>query len=59
LIHRHVCNQELIVEAALTRNKDLAFQAVYGDPASGLPVDEAWEMFNAMLQASREFLPGW
>ena len=59
LIHRHVCNQELIVEAALTRNKDMAFQAVYNDPASGLPLDEAWEMFNAMLRAGQEFLPGW
>ncbi len=59
LIHRHVCNQELIVEAALTRDKNLAFQAVYNDPASGLPLDEAWEMFNAMLHASQEFLPGW
>jgi alpha-galactosidase/6-phospho-beta-glucosidase family protein len=59
LIYRHVCNQELIVEAALTRNRDLAFQAVYNDPASGLPLDEAWEMFNAMLRASQEFLPGW
>ena len=59
LIYRHVCNQELIVEAALTRDKNLAFQAVYNDPASGLPLDEAWEMFNAMLQASQEFLPGW
>ena len=59
LIYRHVCNQELIVEAALARNKALAFQAVYNDPASGLPLDEAWEMFNAMLRASQEFLPGW
>ena len=59
LIHRHVCNQELIVEAALTRNTDLAFQAVYGDPASDLPVDEAWNMFTMMLQSSKEFLPGW
>jgi alpha-galactosidase len=47
------------VEAALTRDKNLAFQAVYNEPASGLPVDEAWDMFNAMLRASREFLPGW
>jgi galacturan 1,4-alpha-galacturonidase len=59
LIHRHVCNQELIVEAALTRNTDLAFQAVYGDPANDLPVDEAWNMFKMMLQGSKEFLPGW
>ena len=44
---------------ALTRDKDLAFQAVFNDPANRLPVDEAWEMFGEMLQASRQFLPGW
>ncbi len=59
VIARHVRNQELVVEAALARNKDWAFQAVYDDPASGLPVDEAWEMFNAMLRATQEYLPGW
>jgi alpha-galactosidase len=59
LIARHVSNQEMIVEAALTRNKDLAFQAVVNDPTNRLPIDEAWEMFNKMLAASREFLPGW
>jgi len=59
LIHRHVCNQELIVEAALTRNTDLAFQAVYVDPVNDLPVDQTWNMFKMMLQASKEFLPGW
>ena len=59
LIHRHVLNQEMVVEAALTRDKESAFQAVYNDPANRLPVDECWTMFNEMLQASREFLPGW
>lgn len=58
-IARHVANQEMIVEAALTRDKDLAFQAIYNDPANRLPVDEAWAMFNEMLQASRAYLPGW
>jgi galacturan 1,4-alpha-galacturonidase len=58
LIARHVNNQEMIVEAALTHNKELAFHAVFNDPANRLPVDESWEMFDAMLQASREFLPG-
>lgn len=59
LIARHVSNQEMIIEAALTCDKELAFQAVLNDPTTGLPIDEAWEMFNLMLQASREFLPGW
>ncbi len=59
LVARHVSNQELIVEAALTHNKDLAFQAVLSDPANRLPPDETWKMFNEMLDASREFLPGW
>ncbi len=59
LVARHVSNQELIVEAALTRDKDLAFQAVFNDPTNRLPIDETWEMFNRMLEASHEFLPDW
>ncbi len=59
LVERHVRNQEMIVEAALTGDKDLAFQAVYADPASTLPVDQSWMMFNEMIAASGNFLPGW
>lgn len=55
----HVQNQEAIVEAAARRDKDLAFAAVYNDPSTTLPIDEAWEMFNEMLCASRDYLPGW
>ena len=59
IVARHVANQEAIVEAALTRDRDLAFQAFYNDPANRLPVDECWRMFNEMLAATSEFLPGW
>jgi alpha-galactosidase len=59
LIAQHIANQELIVEAALSRDKRLAFQAVFNDPSSHLPIDAAWEMFNHLLQASRNDLPGW
>jgi len=59
LVARHVSNQEMTVEAALTRDKDLAFQAVLNDPANRLPPDETWSMFDEMLRASRAFLPGW
>ncbi len=57
LINRHIANQELIIEAALTGNKDLAFQAFFTDPTNPLPIDAAWQLFNRMLQANREFLP--
>jgi alpha-galactosidase len=59
LVARHVSNQEMIVQAALARDPELAFQAVLNDPANRLPPDETWEMFNEILRASRAFLPGW
>jgi len=59
LLARHVSNQDMIIEAALARDRELAFQAVLNDPTNCLPIDETWEMFNQMLQASRDFLPGW
>ncbi len=57
LINRHVANQELIIDAALTNNKDLAFQAFFNDPTNHLPIDTSWELFNKMLSANREYLP--
>ena len=57
LINQHSANQELIIEAALTGNKDLAFQAFFNDPTNPLPIDIAWEFFNRMLQVNREYLP--
>ena len=57
LINQHSANQELIIEAALTGNTDLAFQAFFNDPANHLPIDTAWELFNKMLQVNQEYLP--
>ena len=59
LVARHSANQELIVDAALARDPDLAFQAVYGDPTNILALDAAWLMFQRMLALNRDFLPGW
>lgn len=53
LIHQHSANQELIVEAAISKNKDLAFQAVFNDPSNLLDIDTTWEMYTHLLQASR------
>jgi galacturan 1,4-alpha-galacturonidase len=56
---QHVSNQEMMIEAALMRDVDMAFQAVFHDPTNRLPIDECWAMFRRMLQAGREYLPGW
>lgn len=57
LINRHIANQELIIEAALTHNKELAFQAVYNDPTNILPIDTAWDFFNQMLALNEKYMP--
>ena len=58
-VHRAAANQQLILQAALKRDKDLAFQALLNDPLTNLPTDKAWKMFNEMLRATRSALPGW
>ena len=57
LVNLHCANQELIIEAALAGDRDLAFQAFQNDPTNPLPIDLAWEFFNRMLRVSREYLP--
>jgi len=46
LVATHVRNQEMIVEAALSRDEDLAFQAIYNDPCLTVSIDKAWAMFQ-------------
>ena len=58
-VARAVSNQEMICEAALTCDKHLAFQAFLNDPLMSLTTDKAWKMFNEMLEATRDMLPGW
>ncbi len=48
MISRHVANQEMIIDAALTEDKDLAFQAIFNDPTTNLPLDRAWQMFEEL-----------
>ena len=42
----HIENHEMIIEAALNHDIDLAFQAVMNDPTMNLPLDQAWKMFH-------------
>ena len=56
---RAVYSQEMIVEAALRKDKHLAFGAILNDPLMTLTTDKAWKMFGQMLRATRPMLRGW
>lgn len=58
LVRRAADVQALVLRAALTRDIDLAFQAILTDPLVSLTTDQAWSMFIAMLNHTREMLPG-
>jgi alpha-galactosidase/6-phospho-beta-glucosidase family protein len=57
LVNQHSANQELIIEAVLTDNTDLAFQAFFNDPSNHLPLDDTWELFSKMLKLNHKYLP--
>jgi galacturan 1,4-alpha-galacturonidase len=57
LVLRHVFNQESLIEAVFTEDKDLAFQAFLNDPLVTISVDEAWRLFNTMLKKTERSNP--
>jgi alpha-galactosidase/6-phospho-beta-glucosidase family protein len=59
LIARHCADQEMTIDAALRREPELAFQAIYGDPTNFLDVDESWKMFRRLVAVNEEYLPDW
>ena len=56
LAAKHITNQEMIVEAALTGNKDLALQALINDPLIR-NWEDAPKMLDELLQANVDYLP--
>jgi alpha-galactosidase len=48
LVSRHITNQEMMITAALTEDRDLAFQAIFNDPTHHLPLDQVWQMFEEL-----------
>jgi alpha-galactosidase len=59
LTHLNVTVEEMAVEAALTGNPRLVFQAIAYDPLSAavLSLAEIKEMVNEMLAQNRDYLP--
>ena len=57
---RHVVDvQQLTLDAALLKDKELAFEALLHDPQCHIPPDRARAMFDELLQANKAMLPGW
>ena len=56
LVHPHVFNQEAVVQAGLTGDRDLAFRAFLNDPLIGNRPD-AKQIFEEMFDAQAAYLP--
>ncbi len=59
LISRICGQQEMITTAGLNRDLELAFQVFTNDPLVDLPFDRARELFNIMVDATKDYLPGY
>ncbi len=59
LVIRHVINQETIIKAAFTKDKELAFKAFTNDPLVNISIKDARKLFERMLANTAEYLPGW
>ena len=56
LLARHVTNQEMTIEAALTGDKEMALQVLLNDPLTR-DFDDAAKMLDEMLKATKKYLP--
>ena len=56
LISRISGEQELIVEAGITRDLDKAFMAFVNDPLVTVSIDEAKSLFDEMVENTKEYL---
>lgn len=57
LVMRIIEEQEMVVEAALTGNYELAFTAFRNNPNVPLGPEQARELFDQMLENTKQYLP--
>jgi alpha-galactosidase len=57
-LRRVSASQELVVEAAVRGDRDLALNAMLADPLAGrIDYDQLQQMTDQMLTATREWIP--
>lgn len=59
MVDRHINNQETILRAALDKDKNLAYSAFINDPLVTITLDESRELFDQMLENTKNYLGGW
>lgn len=59
MVSLHIRNQETTLQAALSKDKSLAFQAFVQDPLVQISPDDAKELLDKMLYQTKEYLQGW
>lgn len=57
LVIRHVYNQEEIVKCTLNGDYEGVFKAFVNDPNVDIPLDKARELFDKMIENTKEYLP--
>ncbi len=57
LVMPHVQNQELLMKATLQKDLDPAFKAFLSDPLVTITRDEAKELFDKMVENTKEYIP--
>ena len=56
LTERIVANQQMLVEAVMKRDLDLAFEAFINDPQNTLDMPTSRKLFDEMLNNTRAYL---
>lgn len=57
LVLRQVLNQEMVADAAIAGDKDLAFKAFVTDPLMTIDMEQAKDLFETMLKNTAAYLP--
>lgn len=58
ILQKHISNQELTVQAALTGDRNTALQVLLNDPLSSrLTIAQASQLLDEMLEANKQYLP--
>lgn len=58
VLQKHILNQEMTVQAALSGDWDLALQVLLNDPLSSrLTIPQAKQMLAELLEANKQYLP--
>lgn len=58
ILQKHISNQEMTVQAALTGDRNTAMQVLLNDPLSSrLTIAQASQLLDEMLEANKQYLP--